>query len=102
MKTDKCRFFFLPECPEQVHDNKTLYERLQEQKQKKQDEWDEQHQLSMYTNQLCDNYGGNFFLTASPLNNMNQFTPKGILSGPHGFFAILCNSRIKVTFTNQP
>lgn len=33
------------ECPEQVHDNKTLYERLQEQKQKKQDEWDEQHQL---------------------------------------------------------
>ena len=39
---------FLPECPEQVHDNKTLYEQLQEQKQKKQDEWDEQHQLSMY------------------------------------------------------
>lgn len=33
------------ECPEPVHDNKTLYERLQEQKQKKQDEWDEQHQL---------------------------------------------------------
>lgn len=33
------------ECPEQVLDNKTLYERLQEQKQKKQDEWDEQHQL---------------------------------------------------------
>lgn len=49
--------FFLPERPEQVHDNKTLYERLQEQKQKKQDEWDEQHQLSMYANQLCDNYG---------------------------------------------
>ena len=37
---------FVLECPEQVHDNKTLYERLQEQKQKKQDEWDEQHQLS--------------------------------------------------------
>ena len=36
------------ECPEQVHDNKTLYERLQEQKQKKQDEWDEQHQLSKF------------------------------------------------------
>ena len=36
------------ECPEPVHDNKTLYERLQEQKQKKQDEWDEQHQLSKY------------------------------------------------------
>jgi len=33
------------ECPEPVNDNKTLYERLQEQKQKKQDEWDEQHQL---------------------------------------------------------
>ena len=59
---------FLPECPEQVHDNKTLYEQLQEQKQKKQDEWDEQHQLSMYTNQLCDNYGWNVFLTASPVN----------------------------------
>lgn len=38
---------FVTECPEQVHDNKTLFERLQEQKQKKQDEWDEQHQLSM-------------------------------------------------------
>jgi len=36
------------ECPEPVNDNKTLYERLQEQKQKKQDEWDEQHQLSMH------------------------------------------------------
>ncbi|XP_029186590.2 PSME3-interacting protein-like [Acropora millepora] len=33
------------ECPDQVFDNKTLYERLQEQKQKKQDEWEEQHQL---------------------------------------------------------
>lgn len=40
--------FFVLECPEQVHDNKTLYERLQEQKQKKQDEWDEQHQLSKF------------------------------------------------------
>ena len=41
------------ECPEQVHDNKTLYERLQEQKQKKQDEWDEQHQLSkFFTNSI--------------------------------------------------
>ena len=38
---------FVAECPEQVHDNKTLFERLEEQKQKKQDEWDEQHQLSM-------------------------------------------------------
>lgn len=40
------------ECPEQVHDNKTLYERLQEQKQKKQDEWDEQHQLSKLLNNI--------------------------------------------------
>lgn len=41
-------YFQMVECPEPVHDNKTLYERLQEQKQKKQDEWDEQHQLSKY------------------------------------------------------
>ena len=42
-------YFLLIECPEPVHDNKTLYERLEEQKQKKQDEWDEQHQLSKFT-----------------------------------------------------
>ena len=35
------------ECPEEeAFDGRTLYERLQEQKDKKQEEWDEQHKFS--------------------------------------------------------
>ena len=39
-------FFYLPERPEEEVDNRTLYEKLQEQKDKKQEEWEEQHKLS--------------------------------------------------------
>ena len=47
------------ERPEEELDNRTLYERLQEQKEKKQEEWEEQHKLSKYcTNLLNTRFNG--------------------------------------------
>lgn len=34
------------ECPEEVIDNRSLYDKLQEQKLKKDEEYEEQHKLS--------------------------------------------------------
>lgn len=34
------------ECPEEVVDNRSLYDKLQEQKLKKDEEFEEQHKLS--------------------------------------------------------
>jgi len=36
------------ERPEEKYDHRSLYERLQEQKDKKQEEWDEKHAFSAY------------------------------------------------------
>lgn len=36
----------IPECPEEVIDNRSLYERLQEQKDKKEQEYQDQFALS--------------------------------------------------------
>ena len=40
------KIFLFSERPEEVHDSRTLYERLKEQKDKKQEEWDEQFKFS--------------------------------------------------------
>ena len=37
---------FLSECPEEVYDPRSLYERLQEQKDRKQQEYEEQFKFS--------------------------------------------------------
>lgn len=39
-------FLFLSECPEEVYDPRSLYERLQEQKDRKQQEYEEQFKFS--------------------------------------------------------
>lgn len=40
------------ECPEEVIDNRTLFDRLQQQKDKKEEDYAEQHKLSEYRNIL--------------------------------------------------
>lgn len=39
-------YTLIPECPEEVVDNRSLYERLQEQKDKKEQEYQDQFALS--------------------------------------------------------
>jgi hypothetical protein len=39
-------FVFFSECPEEVYDPRSLYERLQEQKDRKQQEYEEQFKFS--------------------------------------------------------
>ena len=43
-------FVLFSERPEEVYDSRTLYDRLKEQKDKKQEEWDEQFKFSKETN----------------------------------------------------
>ena len=38
---------FLLDVPEEAYDSRCLYDRLKEQKDKKQEEWDEAHKLSI-------------------------------------------------------
>lgn len=40
--------FYFIEAPEEEHDNRTLFERLEEQRKKKEHEYEETHKLSMY------------------------------------------------------
>lgn len=46
-----CKF---PEAPEEVYDRRSLFERLEEQKQKKQLEYEEAHRLSMFFSTLIN------------------------------------------------
>lgn len=41
-------YSFLPECPEEAYDPRSLYERLQEQREKKQQEFEEQFKFSKH------------------------------------------------------
>lgn len=63
-------FFPLPllsECPEEVYDPRSLYERLQEQKDRKQQEYEEQFKFSKFpkteSGTLCRALSMHFGLT---------------------------------------
>lgn len=44
---------FLSECPEEAYDPRSLYERLQEQREKKQQEFEEQFKFSKHQQQTA-------------------------------------------------
>lgn len=69
-------FVFSSEAPEEEYDPRSLFERLQEQKDKKQEEYEEQFKFSKAV-YLCCSFHLDHYLCLSPLF---KFTPSYCLS----------------------
>lgn len=64
---------FLSECPEEVYDPRSLYERLQEQKDRKQQEYEEQFKFSkLRKKQHLRDSAGPFWCTFALCNTFSN------------------------------